>query len=63
MEIILSIFLTLEVKSYLILINIWEIVRILVISEKSDLGTHSVGAKSKFPQILTLETYGLMDFS
>jgi len=42
MEIILSIFLTLEVKSYLILINIWEIVRILVISEKSDLGTHSV---------------------
>ena len=41
MEIILSIFLTLEVKSYLILINIWEIVRILVISEKSDLGTHS----------------------
>ena len=41
MEIILSIFLTLEVKSYLILINIWEIVRILVISEKSDLSTHS----------------------
>ena len=44
MEIILSIFLTLEVKSYLILINIWEIVRILMISEKSDLGTHSVPA-------------------
>ena len=44
MEIILSIFLTLEVKSYLILINIWEIVRILVISEKSDLGMHSAFA-------------------
>ena len=41
MEIILSIFLTLEVKSYLILTNFWKIVRILVISEKSDLGTHS----------------------
>ena len=40
-EIILSIFLTLDVKSYLILINFWEIVRILMISEKSDLGTHS----------------------
>ena len=40
-EIIFSIFLTLEVKSYLILINFWKIVRILMISEKSDLGTHS----------------------
>ena len=41
-EIIFSIFLTLEVKSYLILINFWKIVRILMISEKSDLGTHSI---------------------
>ena len=40
-EIIFSIFLTLEVKSYLILTNFWKIVRILMISEKSDLGTHS----------------------
>ena len=40
-EIILSIFLTLDVKSYLILIIFWEIVRIMVISEKSGLSTHS----------------------
>ena len=46
-EIIFSIFLTLEVKSYLILINFWKIVRILMISEKSDLGTHSGVLNSK----------------
>ena len=47
-EIIFSIFLTLKVKSYLILINFWKIVRILMISEKSDLGTHSgKGSKKK----------------
>ena len=44
MEIILSIFLTLEVKSYLIITNFWKIVRILMISEKSDLGTHSANS-------------------
>ena len=63
--IILSIFLTLEVKSYLILINFRKIVRILMISEKSDLGTHSVYVDFPFRKInveinveINLTSYG-----
>ena len=41
MEVILGIFLTYRVKSYLFLTKFWENVRILAISEKSDLTMHS----------------------
>ena len=45
-EVILGIFLSFGVKSYLIHTKFWENVRILVISEKSDLATHSALVKA-----------------